>query len=148
MQSEILQGKYVPHMTQRMEMEQQIAQFGSRVLNNFWLRMPGKDFGDHPEPISGNMLELETAHLELDKPYEKQRHIDGGSDLYLSLTPRQFYQIIYMVMEEFGITKEKAIQLRENIRNNSTSIHDVNVQLIPAYLKLIEMGFSDTELSI
>jgi hypothetical protein len=147
MPSEIFQGKYVPHIVERQEMQQRIAQYGTRVMNNFWLRMPGKDFGDDPQSVSENMLEVVTALRDLDKPYGQQRHINGGSELYLSLTPRRFFQVVYTVMEECGITKEDAIQLREDRRNRAISMDDLNKRLLPAYLKLIEMGFSAIELS-
>jgi hypothetical protein len=149
MHKELLKGRFSPQIESRQDMERRIQEKGLTILNNFWTRIPGADFGDSPNPISSNRLELETAIcMNMNLPYGQQLHNEGASELYLTLTPREFYGLVYSVLEDTGITKEKAIELRNKFSNGSMNIEEVTAKLVPAFLKLIEIGFSENDLSI
>ncbi len=138
------EGRYAPKHVDRSKFEELIKKHGPSYLNNLPTRLPSNFDGENPRFSGFDERQIETyIKLYFDKPYGRQPDIGlGYSDVYLALTPRQFFALFDLVLEDTGLPRERALDLRRGWEDQKIGIKDVQRQLIPAFLKLIEMGFT------
>ena len=153
------------------EIEQSKRQYGERTgfryyFNNFYLSLPSDDF-NHGGPNRDTAIELRI----FDIPHEvyiknlsegdnrlAQRLLKMHSPLYLQQTPKQFFETIDKVLAEKGIPLEEVKMLQHEVfvikskdgliaepRTDKEVIELFN-RVLPAYIKLREMGYTYRDL--
>ena len=139
----------------RQAVAKEIKKQGPTYLNNFYNRVPFPNVGSEDKRLL-NMVILPgfnpdipfSDFYEADSPnWEgEERH----STLFWSLTPRQYFELIDQVLaEEVGFDKIHEIQsLLKQARTKEQHYPTIMDEACePAYLKLVEMGFTWRDLS-
>lgn len=138
----------------RKRIAQRITEKGPGFLNNFCDRLPGVDFNIKPGNIPfSRRLRAKMTHMDFDKTYGEQYPPDSPeskgerrhSEFFLNLTPREYYARIDAALLETGVTETTIIRILE-VDPDPVWL-PLNAIAIPAYLNLIEQGFTWRDLS-
>lgn len=145
---------YTPRMgaenvVRRRDYEEEIEKQGPIYMNNFFDRVPR--FGDENQRLT--RMEI-IPGFDADKPFrvfysgDDSKYWEGEnkhSPKFWSMTPREWYELIDSTLEaEVGLEKIREIQ--DKVDKGTYPIK-INQVCVPAYLKLIEMGFTWRDLS-
>lgn len=137
--------------TARMQaIEEKIKKHGPTFINNFFNRVPFPK--DGYEDIRLSEMRVYPG-FDPDKPFndfyppdsEQWQGEGRHSPLFWSITPRKYYELIDgELIKEVGLDKIREIQ--RSVDESEYPIK-MNHACEPAYLKLVEMGFTSRDLS-
>jgi len=147
------------NIARRKEIERKIATEEDglrRYMNNFYTRLPGYEYGQTPtfnlidrkEFEVYNGMDPDILYGEQGKREERSR--DGGEDsyseLYLGMTPRQFFQEVDSALAETGVSREDVKAKRLEFQTGAISCYEFPEQMsmlgLQVYLLLIQKGFT------
>ncbi len=129
--------------------EERIKEWGPIYMNNFFDCVPR--FGYEDQRLKEKAI---IPGFDADKPFKDfysgddskyWKGEDKHSPQFWSMTPREYYRLIDGTLEvEVGLEKIREVQ---NGTDKGNYPIEVNRICIPAYLKLIELGFTWRDMS-